>query len=198
MTKRYPPTQMRQLYEALGYLKEDEQIALAELHVANPKRLSNRLDHSLEDRGLLREVPAARRAPSSATSGGILPIHRFRSRRSSTPMILPPTWPTVSAGRPIDAEELSFRYVDREVSPLRTTATPEGPRPARRSLDILLVNDGGGPIAAELKIGGDRPSYFAFIQVLMYAAELHSRAQRQRLLNRYGENGLLPSRRRRR
>ncbi len=57
MTKRYPPTQMRQLYEALGYLKEDEQIALAELHVANPKRLSNRLDHSLKTVAFSEKYP---------------------------------------------------------------------------------------------------------------------------------------------
>ena len=62
--------------------------------------------------------------------------------------------------------------------------------PERRSLDLLLVNDRGGPIAAELKVAEDRPSYYALIQALMYASELQSPSQRARLLTHYRAAGI--------
>jgi hypothetical protein len=37
------------------------------------------------------------------------------------------------------------------------------------------------PIVAELKIGADKPTYFALIQALMYATEFSSPSQRARL-----------------
>jgi len=77
-------------------------------------------------------------------------------------------------------ESLEFSFVAREVFPLRTTAA-NGPRPDRRWLDLLLVSNDGLPIAAELKIKGDRLSYFALVQSLMYAAELSSPLQIARI-----------------
>jgi hypothetical protein len=82
------------------------------------------------------------------------------------------------------APKLSFRYVAREVFPLRQTVAG-GPRPSRRSLDLLLASDDGLPIACELKIRDDTPTYPALIQALMYAIELSSESQRARLDEHY-------------
>jgi hypothetical protein len=88
-------------------------------------------------------------------------------------------------------EELAFRYVDREVFPLRT-ALPDGPRPDPRTLDLLLVDGDGRPIVGELKIRHDSLPYVALIQSLMYAAELSSASQLARLVQYYGDEAGQP------
>lgn len=185
-TKDFVPTQLRKLYAALGSLHEEEQLKLAQLHASKPKVLAKRLAHSL------------------ATADGYPPLREDEDLIGAdrTPLPNPPTpllevtttedfvsnlvgdnrWPVT------DADELSFRYVEREVSPLRTTE-PKGPRPDRRSLDLLLASDQGRPIAAELKVGKDAPSYYALVQALMYAAELQSPSQRRRLAHLYPDAG---------
>jgi hypothetical protein len=82
--------------------------------------------------------------------------------------------------------DLAFRYVDREIFPLRSTEE-DGPRPDVRWLDLLLVGDGGRPIVGELKIGGDSLAPLALVQALMYAAELSSQSQLKRLAKHYPE-----------
>ena len=81
---------------------------------------------------------------------------------------------------PVDSSpSLAFRYVDRELSPLRSTGSH---RFARRSLDLLLANANDDlPIYGELKIGGDKPAYFALVQLLALAADLLPESQRVRL-----------------
>jgi hypothetical protein len=98
-------------------------------------------------------------------------------------------WIADGMPRPVEpAPNLAFRYLDREISPLRTTRSN---RSARRSLDLLLANASDGlPIFAELKIGPDRPSYFALVQLLALAADLLPPSQRERLRRHAGASGL--------
>ena len=46
--KLYPATQLRELYDAFGYLKKDEQVELAEPTCGKTQRLANRLAHTLK------------------------------------------------------------------------------------------------------------------------------------------------------
>ena len=173
------PTQIRAYYDALGTLKEQEQTALAELHAEDPQRLVGRFAHSVKT---VAEYPAIEES--------------FYGERSDTWMeratgVIDSTAAFAAeiaardvhevAGAP---PELGFRYVDREIFPLRTTKRG-GPRPARRSIDLLLASQDNSPIVGELKIGTDKPTYYALIQALMYAAELSSTSQRHRLAQHY-------------
>ena len=187
--KPYPPTQLRELYDAFGHLKEDEQIALAELHVAKPIRLANRLAHSLKT--VSSELyPPLEEEEFTGKDRTDLPkpgLSNITDTEGFVSNLADGRRHTVN-----EADELGFRYVAREISPLRVTEEG-GPRPGRRSLDLLLMNDQGGPIAAELKVAKDSPSYYALIQALMYASELQSPSQRARLLKHYGGSGIRTS-----
>lgn len=82
-----------------------------------------------------------------------------------------------------------FRFVDREVSPRRTTRSKyEGETSADRSgaggLDLLLT-DGAAIGVTEIKAKTDVPLLLGLVQTLMYAAELTSPAQRRRLARGY-------------
>lgn len=85
---------------------------------------------------------------------------------------------------------LSFRYVDREIVPARTTgrACFENGEPSTncRRPDLLLANSTDGfPIIAEVKVNNDRNPFYALIQLLMYAAELATENQIARLQRHY-------------
>jgi uncharacterized protein (DUF2249 family) len=99
-------------------------------------------------------------------------------------------------GRPLaveNADQLAFRYVDREISPLRTKLSEKMDRFPRRSLDLLFANaQDGRPIFAELKIRGDSLPYFALIQVLALASDLLPRPQLERLDRYYPEQFAWP------
>jgi hypothetical protein len=185
MGTRLKPTQLRDLYAALGALKEQEQTALAELHAEEPERLIARFAHSVDT---VAGYPANTEA--------------FHDRAKTTglrqPLDDPPTplndgVKTVDVARHLadareccveNAPELDFRFVDREIFALRTTKS-DTDRPRRRFMDLLLVSRDGLPIVGELKIGTDKPTYFALVQALMYAAEISSSSQRARLLEHY-------------
>lgn len=167
-------TQLREYYDALHALKEQEQTALAEAHAKDPRLLLHRFRHSLKALDGLaidepfyppqRKDPRTERTPVDGIKKTIHFAAQVCDRR-----------PRAVKG----ASSLAFRYVDRELFPLRTTALGRVPR---RSLDLLLANrDDRTPIFAELKIRGDRLAYFAFVQALMHAAELLLPTQRQRL-----------------
>lgn len=174
---RLKPTQLRELYDALAALKEQEQTALAELHAEDPERLIARFVRSVEtvaaypdlDEPFHDRSPAAEGVPRdiSSTPG-------FVSRMSAGDLYS-------VAGAP----QLSFRLVDRELFPLRSSQAG-GPRAPRRTMDVLLADRSGYPIVGELKIGSDKPTYYALIQALMYAAELSSQHQLRRLAEHHG------------
>jgi hypothetical protein len=182
MGSEFEPTQLRQLYDGLAALKEQEQTALAENHAEDPELLLHRLAHDVETVAEYDDL-----------------VEPFHDEGKRVGLVDPPPladlkstddfaahlaneqlWP-VAGG-----EELAFRFVDREIFPLRSTRK-DGPRAARRSLDVLLASGDGLPIVGELKIRQDKPTYYAFIQALMYAAELSSPPQRDRLASLYRE-----------
>jgi hypothetical protein len=170
------PTQLRELYDALAVLKEQEQTALAELHADDPERLIGRFTHSVET---VAEYPALEE-----------PFHDDRSdawREKGNAAIDSTTAFTARLAASDVHEvtgtpELAFHYVDREIFPLRSRVLGVEQRSRRRSLDLLLKSREGYPIVAELKIRHDTPTYYALVQALMYAVELSSESQRQRLV----------------
>jgi hypothetical protein len=176
-----PATQLGDYYNALNAMKEQELTALAEAHAEDPSRLIRRFFLSIK---------AVENRPEISRPG--IDELFYESSRTDPRSLPTPRGDIKSTiefashlchGRACSvkgAEALDFRYIDREISPARTTK--KDARSARRSLDLLLVNAHDLiPVFAELKIRGDKPTYFAFIQVLMLAAELLSPSQRQRL-----------------
>src|SRR6185437_7710696 len=92
---------------------------------------------------------------------------------------------------------LRFHYVDREVSPRRSSKNT-GPwlfadgRPGTESgaggMDLLLsVEDERGPcpVVGEIKVGRDETPFFALIQAMTYAAEICTPNQGARLRRHY-------------
>jgi hypothetical protein len=177
MDDAFKPTQLRALYDALDALKEQEQTALAELHAEDPERLLDRLRKDAET--VAKYDPLDERFYDPKTRKDLpdppTPFAELKKTEHFASHLADGNRREVAG-----AAELSFRYVDREIFPLRQTA-PGGPRPARRSLDLLLASDDDLPIAGELKLRTDTPTYPAFIQALMYAIELNSENQRARL-----------------
>jgi hypothetical protein len=77
---------------------------------------------------------------------------------------------------------LDFVYVDRELVPARTTGGAIFSPGGRPRLDLLLENaHDRTPIIGELKIGTDRDSFYALIQLLALASQLLTGSQRRRL-----------------
>lgn len=177
-----PATQLREYYDALHALKEHEQTVLAEAHAADPTLILHRFNHSLQAFNAPIDEPfyiTKRSDPANS----LCPPGQINSTIEFAAQIAD------GAAKPVlSSPTLAFRYIDRELSPLRTTGSD---RPARRSLDLLLANDNDAlPIYAELKIGTDRPSYFALVQLLALATDLLPPSQRQRLKQHPGGSRL--------
>jgi len=92
-----------------------------------------------------------------------------------------------------NAAELSFRYVERELSPLRTTnGVLETGEPASKSgtggADLLLQNyQDQVPIIGEIKISRDATLLLALVQALTYALEFSTPRQIGRLARSFVE-----------
>ena len=178
---RLPISELRQYYEALvGLLKEQEQTALAEVHADNPTHLANRFRRSIE--GLAQHPKInepfydSERADPADPDNRATSIGDIKSTLQFAAELCDGRSRRVTGG-----ELLAFRYVDREISPLRSKHTRREDRVARRSLDLLLANARDNtPIFAELKLRGDRPTYFALVQLLMLVAEFLPARQRER------------------
>jgi hypothetical protein len=175
-------TPLRGYYDALHELKEYEQVVLAEAHAQDPVLLLRRFEQSLHAFaapivGPFYATARADLAEYLSPPGEINSTIKFAAQISDgVPRAVTP-----------DAA-LGFRYVDRELSPLRTRGEN---RPARRSLDLLLANAHDGlPIYAELKIGTDKPSYFALVQLLALAADFLPQSQRDRFEHHAGTSRL--------
>jgi hypothetical protein len=174
-----PATQLREYYDALHALKEQEQTALAELHAEDPKRLIARFAHSVKTVAAYPEITEAfydgrSRKPIEVTGDRVHSTTTFVARLKAA-----------GHHQVIDFPELDFDFVDREISPLRSTTIPVAGRGARRSIDLLLRDGNGMPVVGELKVAGDSPTYYALVQALMYAAELSSESQLRRLAEHY-------------
>lgn len=105
---------------------------------------------------------------------------------------------SASSAHVLDNPGLDFSFVDREVVPARTTgnAVFENDQPSRhvRRLDWLLANAQDRlPIIAEVKVGDDKNPFYALIQLLMYAAELATSNQLNRLQRHYPKRFAFPA-----
>ena len=170
-------TQLRDYYETLLALKEEEQTVLAEAHAEDPTLLIHRFSESVKR----AELRVAQGAESFHDRDPVAPAESPQEIQSTLEFQRQLVDRECVVADP--CSELSFAYVDREIFPGRTTGAA---RMRKRTADLLLVNvDDRLPIVGELKIGFDRPTYFAFVQALMHAAELVSKAQRARLVREY-------------
>lgn len=170
-------THLRDYYEVLLALKEEEQTVLAEAHAEDPTLLIHRFTESVET----AELRVGQGIESFHDRARLAPAESLEEIKSTIDF----------ARQLVDREcvvadphsELGFEYVDREIFPGRTTGRA---RMRKRTADLLLVNVKDRlPVVGELKIGSDRPTYFAFVQALMHAAELVSETQRARLKREY-------------
>lgn len=93
----------------------------------------------------------------------------------------------------VDAPKYSFRYVDYDISPWRTTYSEfengkSGQSSGAGGLDLLLSNCiDQTPIIGEIKADTDVNPFLGLIQSMMYAVELSTPAQRARLSLHYPE-----------
>jgi hypothetical protein len=167
-------TQLGDYYVALRAMTEQELTALAEADAQDSTLLINRFLQSVksvESRARVDETFHGSNRKDPGSPKGVV-----NSTIDFTSYLCDGRVCTVK-----DEKALSFRYIDREIFPGRTTGEE---RVDRRSLDLLLVND-RMPVLAEVKIRGDRLPYFALTQVLMLAAEFQSPGQRDRLREHY-------------
>ena len=191
-----------------GFKETDEQQRLAQaLHFAeHPQELAREFAESVEHFGSYdnRQEPFydKRGADPISPGGRIGATHHLAfglggKRNGRTPgegdrlaVSLPES--VVS----VPAENLGFEYVEREVTVTRTKLAEweHGQHGRSRfSLDLLLsAVDGRVPVAAEVKIAGDRDSWYAFIQALASLACLATPPQYERLRNHLNERGQWP------
>jgi hypothetical protein len=99
--------------------------------------------------------------------------------------------------QPSGGDGPSYRYVEREIVPQRTTGGARfndplqeladgGPASSAMKIDLLLEADDGAPAVGEIKIRTDRDPICALIQVLAAGALLSTEAQRDRLELHHG------------
>lgn len=190
----FAPSSLRDYYDLLHDLSEEEQTVLAELHASKPNRVASRFGKSVElalgypriDNPIYGKLDSVTgeivsdRTDLEALVGseGISSTDHFAAHLAGS------EWSIEGPG------SLTFTYVDRELSPLRIDAEG-GPRPSPRFLDLLLRSDDGLPIVAELKVGRDSLPYSALIQALMYASDLCGPAQFERM-NQLLDDGAEP------
>ena len=189
---RIPATDMWQLYLILqDFFAIDVHLAMAQETARRSvsKRLAERFRRSVEqfrpycnvdesfypkDRHPIPAPEQLRKIESTYTLSGLL-VHQQQE-----------------VGQVINAPQLNFRYIDREIISARTTGgaryTDGRSATSGKRLDWLLANaEDRRPIIAEIKVGTDKNPFYALIQTLMYAAELVTLNQATRLQRQYGQ-----------
>ena len=81
---------------------------------------------------------------------------------------------------------LDFKYIEREINPLRTTKTIfetgiPGTSSGVGGLDFIGINKKYNPVLGEIKIRDDENVFYAFIQLLTYCSELFTENQVDRI-----------------
>ncbi|MGB5037525.1 MAG: hypothetical protein WBQ66_13000 [Blastocatellia bacterium] len=188
-SEAFPPSKLRIHYDLLHELCEGEQTALARFRSDKTYRLATRFESSVKQTLNSPRI-------SNLIYGELDEDGAIIDDRSALPVIVDPH--QIDSTDPFAAyiknkawtvegpSDLTFTYVDRELSPLRITEQG-GARPSVRWLDLLLrEHEAGQPIVTELKVRRDSLPYYALTQALMYAADLCGRNQFERL------NQLLP------
>lgn len=188
---------MHELYRATRKMNQKERLELAEKFLASPGELDRKYRDSVNAYGKgytnakqeafhpterrLEELPAADRIRSGRDLGRILanpPGRRWKVEGASN--------------------DLSFRFVDYEVPPLRTTGGATWTEPDLRSrgpvADLLLAAADGTPVVGEVKAVTethfDTDHVMALVQGLLLTAAFASPQQRRRLSGCYQEAGL--------
>lgn len=189
LSEAFPPSKLRIHYDLLHELSDGEQTALAKFHAEKTHLLANRFASSVDL--TLSSPKIANLIYGELDEEGIIVDDRTALPVISDPHQIDGTDPFAAYikdrlwtvhGSP----DLTFTYVDRELSPLRITEKG-GARPSVRWLDLLLrEHEAGQPIVTELKVRRDSLPYYALTQSLMYAADLCGSNQFERL------NQLLP------
>lgn len=170
--KEIKRTQLRDLYSALGHLKQSEQVALARAHADDASMLEHRIKRDLVT---VAGYPALTESPLVDAKRKALPESVDVADLRSTVAFAKALGhdPHTVADRP----DLGFRYLEREISPLRGSSLE------RRAMDLLLLSQDNTPVLGELKRGPDSLPYFALIQLLVHLVELSSESQRERLVS---------------
>lgn len=188
-----PAIEMEALYERVkakhGARNSDSlqcsQLELAEDYLRDPQPLATAFGHSVAAFSTYENVdePFFPRGRNEDLEG-----RRARRRIGGTDDLS--AW--LIHQRCGEADGLSFEYVDREIKPARTTGGvlfSDGRTATRATrLDLLLVDPRDrAPILGEVKVGPDQHPFYALFQLLMFAAQLSSPAQRRRLREWYPE-----------
>ena len=177
-----PTTRLRKFYEFLRSICwKHFHLAIGHGIAQYPKQLALLCQVSNKEFSVYRNseplLPRKRNKLPPMTRAGIAGTNDFVSILQNSPE------PYSVHGMPA----LNFRYIEREVSPRRTTnanfATGEsGKSSGTGGMDILLYSeDGNLPIIGEVKVGNDTNPFLALIQALTYAVELSTQNQLQRL-----------------
>jgi hypothetical protein len=173
-----PLTDMHRLFRSVSKLPHQDQLQCAERLIARPDRLRACFERSVEQFEPYSNIdqpfhPGIRKAAEDVRPIGA----RFCL--------------ALGCGYRFEAEPtLDFDFVDREVVPSRTTPrtvfTDGSPARNQPRVDALLVNRGDRlPIVAEIKVCRDKTPFVALVQALAGAAQLVTKAQRDRLQAHY-------------
>jgi hypothetical protein len=176
-----PVTSLRKLYQWLQKEPVGLHAAIAEGILGRPEEL-----HRLLARALKKLTDYTNQEPLLDRPRPTLPPFQGNELSGTNDLVAALQ---AKAGHVIveDQESLNFSYVEREVSPLRTTSgVYEDGWPASNSgsggIDVLLLSqDGVVPIVGEIKVATDKNPFFALVQALTYASELATLSQFQRL-----------------
>jgi hypothetical protein len=185
--KIVPSTKLRALYEALKslHLSTDTQKCIMQdlLRKGNHKGLVNLFDESYNHIESTYDninepifSPNAKRKPIIGTTS-IKSTNDIISQFLSNNKVI------------VDPPEYDFDYIEREVSPLRTSnAIYANNLPARRSgtggLDFIGWNTLRNlPVLGEIKVRDDQNPFYALIQLLTYLSEISTPKQIDRINN---------------
>lgn len=189
-TRIIPVTEMRSLYTVVqDFTRREFQLAMAReaARVPVPERLANRFRASVEQFSRYSNIVE----PFYPQIRPDLPlIARDAVIQSTTDLTCHLCQHSQSLGIVGNDRDLDFELVDREIIPSRTTegAVYANGAPAThgKRLDWLLRNAHDHTLViGEVKIRADKNPFVALIQGLLYAAELVTNAQRERLVRHY-------------
>jgi len=199
-SRKVPSSELRYFYGFFAKLnfRTNTQISIAEdlLRSNNPEKLVDLYKRSFEHISRVYANPSeemtgkSKRKPLPALSGPI---------KKTTDVV---SWlATETPITVVSSPDYKFEYVNREVSPLRTTkAEYDTQTPASRSgtggLDFIGWNlHSNIPVLGEIKVEGDQNPFYALIQLLTYLSEISTPKQIERInrYNLFGSGRKLPA-----
>lgn len=180
-----PVTALRHLYQLLrDFPKEEFQLAVATEICRRPEQLVKLV---VESRNHFALYDNREEAFHNRGAEGQLTPNRLHSSHLANRFVQELALSQNRAIPVTGAPQYSFRYVDYDISPYRTTESEyENGNSGRPSgtggMDLLLCNHTDQtPVIGEIKADTDVNPFLGLIQSLMYAVELSTPAQRARL-----------------